>query len=239
MRIPAMGPRDLRAIRIGAGLLAPALAWSLAISPWLAAEADARDRLATERGLLRRELQLLASASSYPRAFDAGAATLLAAAPRLMSGGDEGAASAALAGYLRRMAGAAGANLTRVEPAPSTEAGGGVRALPIAVTGESDLEGLLTLLRALESGPKLLSIRDLHLEAAATPSQGSSATPVYTAFTAAATQQAEVITFRFTATAFTLAAPPDSASASPPQVVAVDEDERGGVDELRDTEDGR
>ena len=83
-----------------------------------------------------------------------------------MAGDDEGAAAAALAGYLRRTAQAAGANLTRVEPAAAAEAGSGVRALPVAVTGESDLEGLLTFLQLLESGPKLVHVRDLRLEAA-------------------------------------------------------------------------
>jgi hypothetical protein len=234
MRKP--GPRDLRAIRIGGAVLAPALAWTLAVSPYLTATADARDRLAAERGLLRRELQLLASASSYPKAFDRGAERLMAAAPRLMGGDDEGAAAAALAGYLRRMANVGGANLTRVEPAASEDAGGGVRALPVAVTGETDLEGLMTFLQALESGPKLVHVRELRLEASGASAPATPPGAVYSAYTAAATgQQPEVITFRFTATAFTLAVPPDTTSSAP---VVVEVDQPGGVDELRDGEGG-
>jgi hypothetical protein len=235
MRIPKLGPRDLRAVRLGGAVLVPALAWSLAVSPYLTALADARDQLATERGLLRRELQLLASASSYPAAFDDGAERLMAAAPRLMSGDDEGAAAAALAGYLRRMANVGGANLTRVEPVAAEDAGGGIRALPVGVTGETDLEGLLTFLQALESGPKLVHVRELRLEASGTPAPATSAAPVYSAYTAAATQQPEVIAFRFTATAFTLASKADSTAADPPPAVEVDE-ERSGSDELREQE---
>jgi hypothetical protein len=236
MRMPKLGPRDRRAIRLGAAVLGPGLAWSLALSPYLTAAADARDQLAAERGLLRREQQLLASAPSYPGAFDDGAERLMRAAPRLMGGDDEGAAAAALAGYLRQAANAGGANLTRVEPAAAEDAGGGIRALPVAVTGETDLEGLLTLLQSLESGPKLVHVRELRLEAAAPPAPADAPAAVYTPYTAAATQQQpEVITFRFTATAFTLAAPRDSAASAP----AVEDDApRSGVDELREPEGG-
>ncbi len=233
IRMPALGPRDRRAVLIGAAVLAPAFAWTFAAAPYLAAVADARDRLALERRLLRGELELLASASAYPKAFDAGAERLLAAAPRLMAGDDEGAAAAALAGYVRRLAQMGTANLTRVEPAPSYDAGGGVRALPVGVTGETDLEGLLTFLQLLESGPKLVHVQELRLEAAAAPAAGGTAYAGAPAFYAPAAAPPEVITFRFTAVSFTLAAPPDSAAAKVD--LPVDDP---GAGELRDAEEG-
>lgn len=233
MRMPALGPRDRRAVLIGAAVLAPAFAWTFAVAPYLAAVADAGDRLALERRLLRGELELLASASAYPEAFDAGAERLLAAAPRLMAGDDEGAAAAALAGYVRRLAQVGTANLTRVEPAAAYDAGGGVRALPVGVTGETDLEGLLTFLQLLESGPKLVHVQELRLEAAAAPSAGGEAYSAAPAFYAPAAAPPEVITFRFTAVAFTLAVPPDSAAVE----VDVPADDPGAV-ELRDAEEG-
>jgi hypothetical protein len=233
MRMRTLGPRDRRAVLIGAAVLAPAFAWTFAAAPYLAAVADAGDRLALERRLLRGELELLASASAYPDAFDAGAERLLAAAPRLMAGDDEGAAAAALAGYVRRLAQVGTANLTRVEPAAAYDAGGGVRALPVGVTGETDLEGLLTFLQLLESGPKLVHVQELRLEASATPAAGGEAYSAAPAFYAPAAAPPEVITFRFTAVAFTLAAPADSAGAG----VEVPEDDPGAV-ELRDAEEG-
>ncbi|HEX2077483.1 MAG TPA: GspMb/PilO family protein [Longimicrobium sp.] len=233
MRMPDLGPRDRRAILIGAAVLAPAFAWTFAAGPYLAAVADAGDRLALERRLLGGELELLASASAYPKAFDAGAERLLAAAPRLMAGDDEGAAAAALAGYVRRLAQMGTANLTRVEPAASYDAGGGVRALPVGVTGETDLEGLLTFLQLLESGPKLVHVQELRLEASSTPAGGGAAYGGATAFYTPAAAPPEVITFRFTAVAFTLAAPADSAAVD----VEVPEVDVGAV-ELRDAEAG-
>lgn len=236
IRMPKLGARDRRAVLLGAAVLAPALAWAFAVRPYLEAVAEAGDRLAVERRLLRGELELVAAAPEYPKAFDAGAERLLAAAPRLMGGDDEGAAAAALAGYLRRTAQAGGANLTRVEPAAAAEAGAGVRALPVAVTGESDLEGLLTFLQMLESGPKLVHVRDLRLEAAASagPQPAAYAATAYTPDPAA---QPEVITFRFTATAFTLAEPADSAAAEV-DVDASVEEAASAVEELRRAEGG-
>jgi hypothetical protein len=247
MRAPRFGPRDRRAVLLGAAVLAPAFAWTFAAAPYLAAVRDAGDRLAVERRLLGGELELLASAESYPDAFDAGAERLLAAAPRLMGGDDEGAAAAALAGYVRRLAQTGGASLARVEPAAASDAGGGVRALPVGVTGETDLEGLLTFLQLLESGPKLVHIRDLRLEAAEAPAGPAYAPGVI--FTPAAGAQPEVIRFRFTATAFTLAAPRDSAATGDAAGgvgggvggdAAADEaapsSGEGGVAELRDGE---
>jgi hypothetical protein len=210
---PALSPRDRKAITWGAAVLVPALAWTLVVSPYFAALGEARETLEQDRDLLRREMELLAEAADYRRAFDDGAEKLLAAAPRLMGGDDDGAASAAVAGYLRRLARMGGAHVTRVEPGPSRDAGGGVTALPVGVSGESDLEGLLTFLQMLEAGPKLVDVSELRIESSGTvggaimganPTYGGQ--PFYTPSGSPAAQP-EVITFRFTATGFTLAQP--------------------------------
>jgi hypothetical protein len=197
---------------MGAALLVPALAWTFAVSPYLDALNAERDRLDRERALLRRELVLLAQAKALPAAFDQGARRLLAAAPRLAGGDDDDAAAAVVAGYVRRMAGIAGAGLARVEPAAARSAGGGITALPVAVTGESDLEGLMTFLQMLEAGPKLVRVDGLKLEAQDGPvAVGASYSP--TPFWVAPGGGPEVIRFSFTATGYGLA--PDSASVPP------------------------
>jgi len=210
VRRPNLTPRDLRAIGIGAAVLVPALLWVLAAAPYLRAVQGARERLEQDRALLAREQALLAEAGSYPKAFDDGAAKLLAAAPRLMGGDDDAAAAAAVAGYVRRLGRMAPANVTRVEPAPSRDAGGGVTALPVAVSGEADLEGLLTLLHMLETGPKLVDVSELRIESSAPPAApggGAAYSPSPFYSPGASLVQPEVLTFRFTATGFTLAQP--------------------------------
>ncbi|HEX7049246.1 MAG TPA: type II secretion system protein GspM [Longimicrobiales bacterium] len=165
MRRPSLDRRDRRALFAGAAVLVPALLWTFAVAPYLRAVTDARARLAAERALLDRELALLASAETYPEAFEEGAARLLAAAPRLFGGGNDGAASAALARYLEANARASRVLLVQVDPIAAEDAGGVVR-LGLRVRAETDLEGLLTLLRRLGSGAKLIRVESLHVEAA-------------------------------------------------------------------------
>jgi Type II secretion system (T2SS), protein M len=217
----ALTPRDRRAVTWGGAVLVPALAWTLVVSPYLGALGEAKARLEQDRALLRREMELLAEAADYRRVFDDGAEKLLAAAPRLMGGDDDGAAGAAVAGYLRRLARMGGAHVTRVEPGPSRDAGGGVVALPVGVSGESDLEGLLTFLQMLEAGPKLVDVADLRIEAAGSAAAGAAPATAYggqafyTPGGGTPAAQPEVITFRFTATGFTLAEPAKQGGAEP------------------------
>ncbi|HYH83185.1 MAG TPA: type II secretion system protein GspM [Longimicrobium sp.] len=213
----SLSPRDRRAVLLGAALLLPALLWTLVASPWLDALHSRRARLDEARRLLGRELELLAQARGFPRVFDQGARRLLAEAPRLMGGDDDAAAGAAVAGYVRRLARMGGANVTRVEPAPVHDAGGDVTALPVAVTGEADLEGLMSFLQLLETGPKLVRVDQLKIEAQDGPATaGAAYSP--TPFFVAPGGGSEVIRFTFTATGYTLATgrpvPADSAEAA-------------------------
>lgn len=205
MRIPTLSPRDRRAALIGALLILPATAWTQGVMPYLRAVHDARAELRSERELLDRELQVLAGAGRYPAEFSAGADRLLAEVPRLMGGGDDGAASAALAGYLRGVAQAARVHLTRVEPASSADAGAGITALPLEVSGEGDLEGVMTMLHLLENGPRLVHVTGMTLETGEVP---ASAAPVQDMMGGTAAPPAavpETIGFRLRVTGFTLA----------------------------------
>ncbi|HSU15695.1 type II secretion system protein GspM [Longimicrobium sp.] len=204
MRAIRITPRDRRTIALGMAFVVPALLWSLVLAPYLHALSAAKAKLRDEQGLLRRELELLAQARSFPTAFGDGAKKLLAVAPRLTGGNDDAAAGAAVAGYVRSLARMGGANVTRVDPAPVRDAGGGITALPVAVTGEADLEGLMTFLQMLENGPKLVRVDELKIEADDGPvSAGASYSP--TPFFVAPGGGSEIIRFGFTATGYALA----------------------------------
>jgi hypothetical protein len=205
MRIPTFSPRDRRAVLVGALLVLPATAWSQGVLPYLRAVREARAELRSERGLLDRELQVLAGAGRYPAEFGAGADRLLPEVPRLIGGGDDGAASAALAGYVRGVAQAARVHLTRLEPASSADAGAGVTALPLEVSGEADLEGVMTMLHLMETGPKLVHVTGMTLETGDVPAAAPAA-PEYAAGAAAPPPAVpETIGFRLRITGFTLA----------------------------------
>lgn len=207
MRLPILSARDRRAVLIGGLLLVPAMAWSQGVLPYLRAVRDARAELRSERGLLQRELQVLAGAGRYPAEFGAGADRLLAEVPRLIGGNDDGAASAALAGYVRGVAQAARVHLTRVEPASSGDAGAGITSLPLEVSGEADLEGVMTMLHLLETGPRLVHVTGMTLETGETPASAAPAPTDYMTGVPAAAPAAvpETIGFRLRITGFTLA----------------------------------
>jgi hypothetical protein len=159
----ALTSRDTRALQLVGGAAAVLLVWSLGLTPYRAAAAEARLELEASRDQLQREVRLLAGGHSHPAAWERGAARMLEVAPRLFGGDNDGAASAALTGYIHGAAKLARVLVVQLEPLPSEHAGGGITALPLRLRGESDLEGLLALLEAIESGPKLVRIDELQV----------------------------------------------------------------------------
>lgn len=199
---PSLAPRDRRALLVGGPVLAAGLAWVLGVAPALGALQRATAQLAAERDLLERETALLAAVPRFEAARAAGSAQLLQAARRLFGGADERVAGTDLAQYLQAGASASRVLLTRVDPAPPREAGPGLLALALRVQGESDLQGVLTLLYSLESGLRLVRIDDLRLQAP----RGR---------TAAAADAPEVLHVQFTATGYMLAQPADRPAPPP------------------------
>jgi hypothetical protein len=194
-----LSARDRRALAIaGVGAILM-LGWTLALAPYLEAVGHARDRLDAERELLAREQQLLSEAGAYPALWEAGAGRLLELAPRLFGGESDGAAGAALAGYLQGAARAERVYIHQVEPLPTADTGGGITALTVRLRGESDLEGILGFLDALEAGPKLIRIAQLQIDRAAPR---------------AANNNVRVLTFHLTATGYTLTAVPLSGTGN-------------------------
>lgn len=158
--------RDRRALRWGALVLAPALAWAFLVSPWIGAVQTRLDRIEARRSLHRAELDLLASGDAFPEAVRTGARRLARAAPRLLDSRGEGVAAAALTQFVEDRARAARVHLTGTDPRPARPAGGDLTAIPLEVTGESDLRGVLSLLEALEAGEgKLLRVEGLRIRA--------------------------------------------------------------------------
>lgn len=191
MKIPPLSTRDRRALLVGASVLIPALFWGLVARPYVRAVERTSSNLAAERELLRREVVLLASADQFPAALEEGAAQLLEVASRLFGGENPSVTSATLAQYLQKAARSARVLLTRLEPVPAEEAGTGVIALPLRVRGETDLEGLLTLLHSLETGEKLVRVENLQIQGLRT--------------TAPRSDDSEALSFEFTAAGFMLA----------------------------------
>lgn len=169
------GQRDRRAVLVGAVLLAPILGWKLVVRPYTDALREARAQLTRQRELLSRELQLLADAHLYPAELTRSEQALNEIAPRLFAGPDDVTATAALAYYVSDQARKARLVVQQVETHNAEEIGNGVVRLDMSLRAEGDLEGIVLLLRRLESGPKLVRVEQVSVEAGREHTLGTSA----------------------------------------------------------------
>jgi hypothetical protein len=166
--------RDRRALLLGALALGPVLLFRGVAQPYARARAALTERLATERGLLERELTLLAAARRLPERREHLAALLAADARTLFPGGDPLAATAELVGYVGGAARGSRVLVQELQSRGATPVPGGDRLvqLEVEVRGQTDLEGALRLLDALERGPRLVRVDALVLEQATVLSRG-------------------------------------------------------------------
>lgn len=161
-----LSARDRRALTLGTVAAAAFLVFNFGVRPGVAKVRQLSDTIAEERALLVRELELLAATRAYADGVEAGGERLLAAAPRLFGGDTDGLASAYLAQYVQEAAGSRRTLITRLDPGGSEPVGAGLESVSAVVHGESDLEGLLTLIYVLEGGEKLVQVSDLRIQTA-------------------------------------------------------------------------
>lgn len=161
-----LAPGDRR-ILLGFAVIVSAVVIVLGLRPSYGALADVRERLDVERGLLARELQLLESAAVLPKHIEEALRKTAAVDLRLLEAASVTLAEAQLTDLLESWAVLSRVLLREIEsiaPARGTESPPGTETLRLSVTGESDLEGVLTFLDALESGILLVRVRGLALE---------------------------------------------------------------------------
>ena len=163
MMLADMSQRDRRALTWGAAALIPSLLFVFAVKPWLASMDDVRQQVATERDALGRERSAIAAAREHPQLQQRADSAMRIAVPRLFTGRDDVMASAELATYLGDVARISRVWLQDAATRPSLLLPSGVRSLHVEIRGESDLRGILNMLRALESGTKLVRVDRLDI----------------------------------------------------------------------------
>jgi hypothetical protein len=165
MKWSTMSARDRRAVVYGGFVLLPALLYIWGVRPYQAALSDARDQLATERAALARERAAILTARKNPQLQHIADSAMRVMRPRLFEGKDDVMASAELASYLGDVAQRARVWLQDASTRPATPAAqnGGVRTLRVEIRAESDLQGTLKFLQALERGDKLIRIDRLDI----------------------------------------------------------------------------
>jgi len=95
-----LGTRDRRAVILGVLTLLPALGFALVVQPYRRARAELRDRVVEQRGLLARELALVAAADRLPGDLKDATRSLAGLRPRCLPGRDPLSATAALVGVV-------------------------------------------------------------------------------------------------------------------------------------------
>lgn len=177
-RLPALAPRDRRALRIGGWIVLPVLLATLVVRPLGSAWVNRRAALEQDRALLARELRLVADA---PRDLDllrAERRALDASAPRLFGGAEAVSASAELARYVAREASRSKLDLeqaeteTTLDPAAPLPNGGAEapatgtgQSLRVSIRARGDVEGIVGFLRALEEGDRLVRVEQIAISA--------------------------------------------------------------------------
>ena len=164
MRIE-LRPRDRRALLVGGIVLVPLLVGRLLVLPGLAELAAVRKAVATERGLLARERTLLVSAPAYSARADRLIRSLAAHAPRLFGPAEPPEP------YIRRIAEDRNVMVEAIGRIPATADSAGtadgpsalVRPVLLHVSGESDVEGVLSFMGALREDEHLFAVELIDL----------------------------------------------------------------------------
>ncbi|MEI2721036.1 MAG: type II secretion system protein GspM [Gemmatimonadales bacterium] len=159
-------PSERRTILRGALVLAPFALYLGAVRPYLAALSDVRDRIEVASQALARERAAVDMAKRNPEVQRLTDSAAHAAAPRLFAGRDDVMASAELAAYLGELADRHKVWMQDATTRPGVTSPAGVRTLRVEIRAESDFEGLLEFLQALEQGRKLVRVDRLEVSQA-------------------------------------------------------------------------
>jgi hypothetical protein len=168
-----LNPRDLRALLLGAAILVPSLGWIYGVRPYRAALAGMRDRLTAEQEAFAREQAAVSEVARDPARKRTADSAIAAVRPRVFDGANDVAAGAALATWLGEVARRTNVWLANAvtRTAPVAGRGGaaavvappadGLRPLRVEIRAESDFQGVLEFLDALERGEKVVVVERL------------------------------------------------------------------------------
>jgi hypothetical protein len=160
-----MTSRDQRALIMGGIAIAGAVL-GLRVLPWAVRRVTEAHTVLRERAtLLARTSQEMAS---LPRLRDSAAVlsqALVALAPQVLSGSTPAEAGADLSGRMNLAASRAPAKLERLDPLPDSSGEERLGRVRVHAALETDVRGLIALIRAIDGGDEVLKLDELHVEA--------------------------------------------------------------------------
>ena len=163
MKRSSMSARDRRALVLGSTIVGLSLFGVFGVKPFIKSLGDDRERLASERETLARERAAVDAAIRNPHLQQVADSAMSAMTPRLFEGRDDGIAGAELDLWVTDVAHKSRVFLPTVTTRTGSTSAAGIRVLRSDIRGESDLRGILTFLRALETGNKLVRVERIDL----------------------------------------------------------------------------
>ena len=157
--------RDRRALVVG-GIAVAVAVLGLRVLPW------AVRRLTEAHAVLRERATLLARTreemASLPTLRDSAAVlsqALVALAPQVLSGSSPAEAGADLSGRMNLAASRAPAKVERLDPLPDSSGDGRLGRVRVHAALETDVRGLIALIRAIDGGDEVLKLDELRVDA--------------------------------------------------------------------------
>lgn len=161
--IARLSPRDRRTVMLGAAAIAALVFLSRgvpALREWhsesVAEAAELTAEVHRAESSVRNEAVVRDSQSRRGARF-------LALGPRLVAGSTPSAAAGTLASFVSGTATLAGVRTGAVTVRQDSTEGGSLTRIVVRASGTGDVRGVTALLRALESGPLLLRVRELSI----------------------------------------------------------------------------
>jgi type II secretory pathway component PulM len=216
MNLRSLSVRDRRALLLGGAAFAPMLLWLLIVAPFTRHLSATRDRLERSGEMLRRELSVVRSASQYAAARTEVQRRLAESQQRLIYATSDASARTMLVGFVDERARASDIDVAALDATGDSTAVGTLRRVSVRLSGTGDMEGVLTLIGALEGGSPFLVVSQIEIEARGVgQSSLTEPTPV-PASTAGGASEApplaikgpEALTFRLVVTGFRTSADP-------------------------------
>jgi len=160
-----MTPRDRRALLVG-GITVAGAVLGLRVLPWAVRHATgARTVLGERATLLARTREEMASLPTLRDSAAVLSQALVALAPQVLSGTSPAEAGADLSGRMNLAASRAPAKVERLDPLPDSSGEGRLGRVRVHAALETDVRGLIALIRAIDAGDEVLKLDELRVEA--------------------------------------------------------------------------
>jgi type II secretion system (T2SS) protein M len=160
-----MTPKDRRALVIG-GLVVVGAVMTLRVLPMVWGRAIEAHTMLRERAILLARTR--DEMASLPRLRDSAAIlsqALIALAPQVLSGPTATEANSDLSARMNLIASRAPAKVERLEALRDSLGNGRLGRVRVHAAVETDVRGLVALLKAIETGDEVLHLEELHVEA--------------------------------------------------------------------------